>query len=748
MAQARGGLLRSHRATEEPLTFAAPIPVWIFATAVIALAAVALATYRHVPESLSRRQVALLVALRTVALIALLLLLLKPVRLEPLPPGGTAVAVLVDASRSMGIDDTGESRLARARALVDERIRPALTSGFDVSVFTFGASVSDAPLTETAAIQRRSDLRGAIAEIRSRYRDKRLAATVLLSDGADTGGLVSSAAGGAPVFAVAVGAGEPALDREVVSLAIDEEAQLQSLIDLSIVIAARGTGDPFSVRVLENGRAVHSQRIEPMRGGGPVRIVVPVAPPRDAAAVYAVEIDEHPEETVRTNNRRAVLVRPADRRRAVLLVEGAPGFEHSFLKRSLIGDPALEVDAVVRKGQNESGEQTFYVQATSDRAPALAAGLPSSPEALFRYDAVVLANIEADALSSAQLDLVEAFVSKRGGGLLVLGARSFDRNGLRDTPIEPALPVSLTDRGDDPGAGGGRADANRLTLTADGLLHPIMRVAPDSDASRQRWLEAPSLSSTAGLGGPRPGAVVLATAGSAGGLGRPLVAVQRYGEGRSMIFGGEAAWRWRMLMPATDGTYDSFWRQSIRWLAGASPRAVELHGPVDAMAGEPVKIALRVRNAGFEPAAASSINLAVEGPAGEREAPMPAPSEEAGLHSAIFTPSQDGLYRITADVKWPDGRTESASTSVLVGGADTEMTEPWRHDAALARIAEESGGALVAESDLDTLPALLEKAAGAPELREKELWNHPAIFFALIAALSIEWSLRRRWGLR
>ena len=571
---------------------------------------------------------------------------------------------------------------------------------------------------------------------------------MVLSDGADTGGLIASASGGAPVFAVPIGAAEPTLDREVVSLSVDEEAQLQSLIDLSIVVAARGNRDPFMVRVLENGRAVHSRRVEPAASPGPIRFVIPVAPPRDVPAVYSVEIDEHPDERVRTNNRRGVLVRPADRRRAVLLVEGAPGFEHSFLKRSLAGDPALEVDAVVRKGQNESGEQTFYVQATSERAAALAAGLPSKAEDLFKYDALVLANIEADTLSTAQLDLVEAFVSKRGGGLLVLGARSFDRNGLRDTPIEAALPVSLTDRGDDAGATGGRADANRMTLTADGLLHPIMRVAPDSDASKQRWLAAPSLSSTAGLGGPRPGAVVLATSGSAGGLGRPVVAVQRYGEGRSMIFGGEAAWRWRMLMPATDGTYDAFWRQGIRWLAGASQRPVEVHGPIDAMKGEPVRVNIRVRNQAFSAAPGASVNVAIEGPAGEREAPIAAASEDPALQTAVFTPSQDGVYRVKADVRWPDGRVESAATSVLVGGTDAEMAEPWRHDAALARIAEESGGSVVAEADLDQLPALLQKAAGAPELREKELWHRPWIFMALIALLATEWTLRRRWGLR
>ena len=728
------------------MSFASPLPPWALVAAIAALALAAAATYAR--AGLPARRAAVLSLLRAAVLVVLFLLLLGPVRLEPLPPGGTAVALLVDASRSMAIDDTGESRLARARALVEERIRPSLSGQFDVSVFTFGGVVSDGPLADTSAIQPRSDVRGAVDDIRRRYRDRRLAATVLLSDGADTGGLTLSATGGAPVFAVPVGAGEPPLDREVVSLSVDEEAQMQSLIDLSIAVASRGDAAPFMLRVLENGRAVHSTRIEPSAGGAPVRLIVPVAPPRERDAVYTVEIDAHAAERVTANNRRSVLVRPAARRRSVLLVEGAPGFEHSFLKRSLAGDPALDVDAVVRKGQNDAGDDTFYVQAAPERAASLGAGLPSTVAALFRYDAIVFANVDASSLTMRQLEMVEAFVAKRGGGLLVLGARSFDRNGLRDTPVEAALPVALTDRGDPAAASGARGDANRLTLTADGMLHPIMRLGADGDTSRRRWLETPSLASTAALGSARPGAIVLATAGSAGGLGRPLVAVQRYGEGRSMIFGGEAAWRWRMLMPAGDGTYDSFWRQSVRWLAGASPSPLEIDGPLDAMAGEPVSLALRVRDDAFDAAAVAEVSVTVEGPAGERETPVPAASDDPVSRTAVFTPSQDGVYRATTRVTWPDGRTSAASTSILVGGVDAELAEPWRHDAALARIAEESGGALVAESDLDTLPSLLQAAAGTPELRESELWHHPLTFLTLLALVAAEWTLRRRWGLR
>lgn len=217
-----------------------------------------------------------------------------------------------------------------------------------------------------------------------------------------------------------------------------------------------------------------------------------------------------------------------------------------------------------------------------------------------------------------------------------------------------------------------------------------------------------------------------------------------------MIFGGEAAWRWRMQMPAGDGTYDSFWRQSVRWLGAASPSPVEIHGPLDAMAGEPVRLVLRARDAAFTAPSGATVSVTVEGPAGERESPVAAAGDEPGVYTAVFTPSQDGVYRATARAAFPgrDARGSEASTSILVGGIDAEMSEPWRHDATLARIAEESGGALVAEADLDALPAHLDAAAGASELRETELWHSPWAFALLIALLTAEWALRRKWQLR
>ena len=130
-------------------------------------------------------------------------------------------------------------------------------------------------------------------------------------------------------------------------------------------------------------------------------------------------------EAVVENNTRSVLVSPIGRKRRILALAGAPGYEFSFLSRALGKDPGLELDSIVRKGQNESGQSTYLVQAGGGRAPALTSGFPSSREALYTYDALIAANVEGDALTRAQLAMAAEFVSVRGGGLAVLGGRSF-----------------------------------------------------------------------------------------------------------------------------------------------------------------------------------------------------------------------------------------------------------------------------------------------------------------------------------
>src|SRR5213078_2727346 len=157
---------------------------------------------------------------------------------------------------------------------------------------------------------------------------------------------------------------------------------------------------------------------------------------------------------------------------------------------------------------------------------------------------------------------------------------------------------------------------NKVTLTAEGETHPIMRLGATPPDTRKEWAALPALASSAPLGGPRPGATVLAVTTAPGGGVHPVVAVQRYGQGRSMVFAGEAAWRWKMLVSSTDRSYEFFWRQAARWLSTASPDPVAIRIPDAPEPGDAITVDVDARDASFVPVPDATVEATLTLPGG------------------------------------------------------------------------------------------------------------------------------------
>jgi uncharacterized membrane protein len=737
------------------VTFANPLPWWAFTLVVLAAAALAWVTYWRVRVT-TRRQV-VLSAVRFLTLLLIVVFLMRPVaRSSQNDPSAAVVAVLVDVSRSMAIEDAdGLRRIDRARQLLESQIMPALAGRFRVELLAFGAGVTSATAETLTASSPRSDLSSALQEAAERFRGQTVAGMVLLSDGGDTSAIDRRGGDvGVPVFPIGVGTLTVGRDREVLSVTAAEAVLDDSRVDLAVSAVSHGHGvAPIELRLLENGRPIEVRRAIPAGDGTPVREVFHVAANRDAPTVYTVEIPAAAGELVPENNSHGVLVQPPSRPRRILLVQGAPGFEHSFLQRAWSGDRGLQVDSVVRKGKNEQGGDTFYIQAAAARSASLASGYPAKREDLFGYDTLVLANMEAATLGADQLEATRDFVGKRGGGLLVLGAQSFVRNGLIDTPLEEALPLDLSDRGRGvlQASAGSSRGANRVELTAAGEIHPIMQLTGDLDETRKRWEAVPALASVSPLGGPRPGANVLALTSGPGGASRALVAVQRYGNGRSMVFTGEASWRWRMLLPATDRSYETFWRQAARWLALPATDPVSLTAPASASPGELVTWRISARGPGFDALPGATVDLRVTSPGGRVET-LPAAADSAG-GEGMFVATQridgPGIYRAVGDVHAGDRTTTTAAVSLLAGGADSEMTDPRLNVRVLERIAKASDGRMVQAGEMTALAEQLRAAVPAAVVAaRRDLWHNGWSFAVIVALLALEWMLRRRWGLR
>ena len=252
------------------------------------------------------------------------------------------------------------------------------------------------------------------------------------------------------------------------------------------------------------------------------------------------------------------------------------------------------------------------------------------------------------------------------------------------------------------------------------------------------------------LGELRPGATVLAVADGVGGADDAVVAIQRYGAGRSMVFAGEASWRWKMLRPADDGTYDRFWRQAVRWLTVDAPDRVQVLAPPAGAAGDDVPLLAEVRDAEFRPVADASVRATLTAPDGTTSAATAAlvdaargryaitvPAGEPGVHRARLQASRGGAQLGTADVPW------------LAGGEDRELGDPRLDEMGLRQLADASGGAyLTPDHARDAGQYLLERAVRRRPVEWREAWQTVWMLCLIVALVSVEWILRRQWGLR
>ena len=741
--------------------FAHALPWWLAVVLAAAVAGAAVLEYRQPASPLTPVRRGVLVGFRTLALALLILFAFRPIVM--LPPSGSrdvVVPVLVDVSRSMRVADAdGQSRLTQATSVLTTVLLPALSPHFTIDLFSVGETLEPATVERLTAAARRTDVTGALAAVRERYRGQRLAGIVLLSDGADTGSAGAGTSGpetdGPPVFTVGLGSPDGVADREVVGLVAGDPQLDRASVDLHVTAVSSGFGPaPFPLRVLANGRVVDTRRLVPVADGSPIDEVVTVFPDGVTPTVYTAEIPADQPEAVVENNSRSVLVRPAGRRRRLLVIEGAPGFEHSFITRALSADSGLDVDAVTRKGRNAEGAATFFVQAGGGRAGALTTGFPSTRDRLYAYDAIVLANVDRDELTKSQLAQVADFVSERGGGLLVMGGRSFARQSLANTPLDSVLPVELSDR-----RGGlvraslgalAMAAPNTVALTPEGEIHPIMRIAPTPAEARTAWAALPALAASAPLGGPRPGATVLAMTTAPGGGVFPVVAVQRYGHGRSMVFGGEASWRWKMMVPSTDRSYELFWRQAVRWLASAAQDPVAISAPDAVEPGDLMSVDVDVRDAAFASVEDAAIDATVTAPGGEPQSVVLRHADAAhGRQTAAFRPEQAGVYHLRAAARRGTTPLGTADHWVYVGGADREFAEPRLNEGLLRRVARDSGGRYVRAADAARVAAWLAAALPeSPAAEPRDLWHEPWAFALVAVLLTGEWILRRIWGLR
>ena len=307
------------------------------------------------------------------------------------------------------------------------------------------------------------------------------------------------------------------------------------------------------------------------------------------------------------------------------------------------------------------------------------------------------------------------------------------------------MPVAATDRLAVRPIRVRRRSPSGRRLTPDGLNHPVMRwgQTPTAERDQGRGDAAAGLDDGARLGRPAPHPRCderrRRRAASA-------VAVQRYGYGRTMVFAGEASWRWRMRLPSKDLTFETFWRQAGRWLVASAPEPVALSVPAVSV-GEAATLSIDVRDGGFRPLPDATVRLRVTRGGATQELLATPDATRPGRFTAPVPADQPGLLRVDVEARREGAPVGEAHEWALVGGADREWADPRRNDGVLAGWREGRRPARRRERHRRaatlTRPRGGRRRAAPPEAPSCGI--RPGCWWGC-SPLGGEWILRRRWG--
>jgi len=479
------------------------------------------------------------------------------------------------------------------------------------------------------------------------------------------------------------------------------------------------------------------------------RIALSFTPKDLGTHAFSLNIPAQPGEQIAQNNHREFKVDVQRDKLRVLTLSGSPAWNYRFLRLAMKQDPLIELVSFV------------FLRTPTDSVDVPESQLSLIPfpiddiflEELKNFDVIVFDDFSHRAyFNPVYLERVRDFV--RDGGALAMfgGTRAFDSGGYGESALREVLPVELDGKGSYQSAG-----ALIATLTPTGKVHPITRLAADPKSNEESWRKLPALTGLNQVRGVR-GELLLSATGDGASGGAPLLAVGRYGKGRTLALMSDDAWRWNFIAVGNHETPQNHLkliRQSVRWLAQEpSFEQVKLRPVAAAQPGEKVAIKLNVFKDDFTPARQAAVQVRVLSAEGEPTLLAASADGEEGEYSADFIPTREGTYRIEAEATLAGkllGRDRTSFTAAFAYG-EIEDGRP-RLDL-LKQIAQSSQGEYFSidewnEKSLEKIKAKLEVIAPSQlvEQRQTRLWNTLWPFSAVLLLLSVEWWMRRKWGL-
>jgi len=785
--------LAAGESEEVALRWSHPWTPWATAVVMVAVA-IYIGFLYHRERSTGGRVSKVLLGTIRVGLFALVMFMLYRLVIESFRTELPDLVIAIDESQSMTIEDQYDDQLAsrigeqldknglnsntrlnltKSLLLDDDRqLLRSLAKNHRLRLFRMGSSArpfeqqelpSEETIRDLKAELPSSRLGQSLRDIFAAQRGRPTAGIVFITDGIVTSGPsigdVASLARQREfrLYPIGVGDSRPAQDLQLTDLLVSDTVFVGDLVTADFKILATGYPDSeLELRLLsqKDSRLLASKQITSPTDSVSFSERLSFRADEKGDHEIVVEIVPHADELQTENNSLSRTIHVRDDSIRVLLVQFDPSWEFRALKNLLsrqlkpaaagedLGAKAFEVVSILQDADPEYAD----TDATAERA------LPISREELFRYDVIVFGDVDPALLSKSAIDDISAFVSQRGGGLIVISGPKFTPHRYEKTALAGLLPVRLeTLTAADPAQP--IIDSWPAQLSALGRSSGHLQLADDASENERLWQSLPQLRWLLAAEDWKPAArtfIEHPTRKDSRGRNLPVVAMQYVGRGKVLFHATDELWRWQ----ATDEgrAYSRYWIQSLRLLSRAkllgASRGVELTTDgTRYKLGESVQLRARFLDERLAPTRNDGVTVTVDRQGGRRRQITLQRMGSRDLFEATVADLTEGAYSAWLSTPLVEGDTRVQQFQVVAPPG--ESTETVMDEQALREAAEKSGGKYFSwdeAADLaDHLPAA--KQVRVEVLDQVPLWNAHWLAGLFIVLIVTEWLLRKRWGM-
>ncbi|MHB0957987.1 MAG: glutamine amidotransferase [Pirellulaceae bacterium] len=720
-------------------------------------------------SSASRRRI--LVGLRALVVCLVILLMLRPTHISTQSKSQTATLLLMfDQSRSMQLPSASGTR-SRWEAELDtlKQIEPLLQElgrDLEVKIHSYDAGLraaawqDDRLVLPEAADGNQTDIGTSLHQAIEQERGKRLVGVILLGDGTQTAfqpevELYEAARElgnrGYPLYTVAYGpSGDAAQARDVAVENLPEQYSVFVKNELIIrgLIRVRGyVNQAIPVLLTIQDDVGEQQVVGPIhvqadQDNQQLEVSLTYVPQTPGQYRLTLQAEAQPGELVTKNNQLTAFLTVLEGGLRVLYLEGEPRQEQKYIRWALDASPDVDLDF-----------QWFPSRLRKDWPVALGDTLEKG-----NYDAFILGDCDSQALGDENLQQLADEV-ERGKGLIAIGGyHSFGPGGYRPTVLGDVLPIEMDrfSRQDF-----GQPDVEQWHVPGPLVMlptrsHPVTTLASPAE-NEQVWRQLRPLQGANRWAGIKeaPGIQVLAESSDR----VPLLVAGEYGGGRVLAFAGDSTWQW--WRQGQSALHRRFWRQIVLWLArrdDLTRHDVWIDLPQRRFAaGSRVSFTAGARTALGDVIADAVLSATLASPDGQ-STPLRLSRQGNDHLGTLERITQPGSYQINVTAQDAAGQPLGEATAHFeVLDQDVEFANPAADPDQMARLADltrDSGGKAVAPEQLTAL--LEEIKQHPPELVEDVLtkwqladtwWDAWLVLSCLVALLTTEWFLRKRWGL-